>query len=172
MLVNKSASKKERKTARRRLPPHRILKLLPYQKTTKLPGHNKSPNSAFPAPGLYYYSKNHSSSYNCRNRKNEIEKLNRKFIFSQCQLLNPALSPPNNFSSEKPATTFEHKKNPQPNSLPKHARSPTLVGILQCAFYCVRSERGLAPETGVASLEGDLVTLPEYLSIKEGFFKI
>jgi hypothetical protein len=34
----------------------------------------------------------------------------------------------------------------------------------------VRSERGLAPETGVASLEGDLVTLPEYLSIKEGFF--
>jgi hypothetical protein len=84
VLVNKSASKKERKkerkTARRRLPPHRILKLAPLLKTTKLPGHNKSPNSAFPAPPLYY-SKNHSSSYNRRNRKNEIEKTYSEIYF-------------------------------------------------------------------------------------------
>jgi len=84
VLVNKSASKKERKKERKnskkKTAPAQNPKTAPLLKTTKLPGHNKSPNSAFPAPPLYY-SKNHSSSDNRRNRKNEIEKTYSEIYF-------------------------------------------------------------------------------------------
>jgi hypothetical protein len=128
VLVNKSASKKE-KTTTRRLPPHRILKLLPYQKQQSFPVTTKVQTR----PSLLLLSttpKTTAPVTIAEIAEMRLKKLTRKFIFSQCQLLSFALSPPNNFSSEKPATTFEHKKNPRPNSPPKHARSPTLLGIL------------------------------------------
>jgi hypothetical protein len=70
----------ERKNNNKKTAPAQNPKTAPLSKTTKLPGHNKSPNSAFPAPPLYY-SKNHSSSYNRRNRRNEIEKTYSEIYF-------------------------------------------------------------------------------------------
>jgi hypothetical protein len=104
VLVNKSASKKERKkerkTARRRLPPHRILKLLPYRKQQSFPVATKIET----APSLLLLSttpKTTAPVTIAEIAKMRLKNLLRNLFVRNVSSLTPALSPSNNFSSEK-----------------------------------------------------------------------
>jgi hypothetical protein len=119
-----------KKNSKKKTAPAQNPKTAPLSKTTKLPGHNKSPNSGFPASSSLLLQKPQLPVTITEIAKMRLKNLLGNLFVRNVSSLTPLFLLQIISLQKKPATTFEHKKNPQPNSFPKHARSPTLLGIL------------------------------------------